>query len=229
MSGKGDYVMFTRQNNVSLREMILLAAVTVATAALTGCQTYPYSKLENEVYGYVNKFSRKIPKGFVRNEEDDGVFYNDPKLVLRGGETEFGGSGRLVLAMYGNGSKGLASGYADLDEMKPWLQGEAEDKSKLKPGSLIYFGFVRVQAEPVFPQVVALIKDEEAVTYVKQASEWRRAEIEMAARIWSEGPFAWFEHLNEQAGETVPKEQVQRYIKLANTLSKTYLKKEIEQ
>ena len=220
--------MFTRQNNVSLRKMILLAAVTIGTAALTGCQTYPYSRAENEVYGYVNKFSRKIPKGFVRFEEDDGVVYHDPELVFRGGETELGGSGRLVLVSR-NGPKVLASGYADLDEMKPWLEGKTEDMSKLKPGSLIYFGFINVQDEPVFGQAVALIKDEEAVAYVKQANEWQRLEMQIAAKNWAGGPFAWFEHLNEQAGETVPKEQVQRYIKLANTLSKTYLNKEIEQ
>ena len=225
--------MFTRQNNVSLRKMILLAAVTVGTAALTGCQTYPYSKAENEVYGYVNKFSRKIPKGFVRYEQNDGVVYHDPKLVLgideRGGETELGGSGRIVLAMYSSGFKAIASGYADLDVMKPWIKGETEDMSKFKPGSLIYFGFVSGQALPVFGQAVVLIKDEEAVGYAKQANEWQRLEMEVAGKNWSEGPFAWFEHLNERAGETVPKEQVQRYIKLANTLSKTYLKKEIEQ
>ena len=101
--------------------------------------------------------------------------------------------------------------------------------SKFKPGSLIYFGFVSGQALPVFGQAVVLIKDEEAVGYAKQANEWQRLEMEVAGKNWSEGPFAWFEHLNERAGETVPKEQVQRYIKLANTLSKTYLKKEIEQ
>lgn len=223
--------MFTRQNNVSLRKMILLAAVTVGTAALTGCQTNPYSRVENEVYGYVNKFSRKIPKGFVISEPPEGgdnIAYHDPELGLG---NEFGGSGRIVLAMYYNGFKGLASGYADFDEMKPWIEGETEDMSKLKPGSLIYFGFVsvHVQTYHAFGQAVALIKDEEAVTYVKLANEWRRAEIEMAARNWSENLFAWFQRLDEQAGETVPKEHVQRYIKLANTLSKTYLKKEIEQ
>jgi len=220
--------MFTRQNNVSLRKMILLVAVTVGTAALTGCQTNPYSKVENEVYDYVNKFSRKIPKGFVISEPDedgDNIAYHDPKLGLG---NEFGGSGRIVIAMYSNGFKGLASGYADFDEMKPWIEGKTEDMSKLKPGSLIYFGFGSVQAHPVFGQAVVLIKDEEAVVYAKQANEWQRLEMQFAARNWSEGPFAWFEHLNEQAGETVPKEQVQRYIKLANTLSKTYLNKEIE-
>ena len=224
--------MFTRQNNVSLRKMILLVAVTVGTAALTGCQTNPYSKVENEVYGYVNKFSKKIPKGFVRSEspeDGDNIAYHDPKLGLG---NEFGGSGRIVLAMYYNGFKGLASGYADFDEMKPWIDGEAEDKSKLKPGSLIYFGFVSfvsVQTYPVSGQAVALIKDEEAVTYVKLANEWQRLEMQFAARNWSESLFAWFQHVKDKAGETVPKEHVQRYIKLANTLSKTYLNKEIEQ
>jgi len=224
--------MFTRQNNVSLTKMILLAAVTVGTAALTGCQTYPYSKVENEVYGYVNKFSRKIPKGFVISEPPEGgdhIAYHDPKLGLG---NEFGGSGRIVLAMYYNGFKGLASGYADFDEMKPWIQGETEDMSKLKPGSLIYFGFVSfvsVQTYPVSGQAVALIKDEEAVTYVKLANEWQRLEMQFAARNWSESLFAWFQHVKDKAGETVPKEHVQRYIKLANTLSKTYLNKEIEQ
>jgi hypothetical protein len=228
MSVKGDYIMFTRQNSANLRKMILLAAITVATSALTGCQTYPYSKVENEVYGYVNKFSRKIPKGFVRDEEDDGVAYRDPKLVLGAGETEFGGCGRLFIAMSRNDARGIASGYADLEEMRPWLEGGAEEMSKLKPGSLIYFGFVNVQSDPLFSQAVTLIKDEQAVAYMKQANEWQRLEMQFAAGNWSKGPFAWFFHLDGKTGEQVPTEQAQRYINLANTFSKTYLNKEIE-
>ncbi|UCC21690.1 MAG: hypothetical protein JSW23_07720 [Planctomycetota bacterium] len=67
----------------SRERLILVFVLLFAGLLLIGCGlSYPYSELENQVFAEVNKLSRSIPKGFVR---DDNMYANqDSKAISKG-------------------------------------------------------------------------------------------------------------------------------------------------
>ena len=201
--------------------VLALIAVVLCGVMVSGCQSNRYSDMENDVYNCVNKFSRKVPKGFVniQSPSDNMIGCRDPEVDV----DEIRGKGRVVINTFENGKKSIAAGYANLDEAKPWIEGDVDDTKEMKPGSLIYFAYVNAESGPMSGEVVALLKDMlNTVVYVKNKdNQWRKTEVP-ASEWFEEGPFGWLEHIGKRPGETVPQSNVDRYIRLADRLSKTY-------
>jgi hypothetical protein len=215
--------------------MVLLAVVASGSAGLTGCQTYPYSKLENEVYNYVKRFSENVPKRFVASryeiEDMEHVLYHDNSLVMKENEpltvSYARGRGRYVGFRYYVGYKDLLTGYLDVAPAKAWWK--SKDKSKLKADTFFSFAVrsSRGKATGVLvDKSILLATPEGGVMYAKKAGEdvWKRSDMYNIEHGF-ELNGAWLACLKQQA-DRVPEGQVQRYMKLANRFNKTYFFRE---
>ena len=218
--------MFTQHNKISLKKTVVLATLAVGCAVLAGCQTYPYSKVENDVYNCANKFSRKIPKGFVEEgKETEGssevYWYHDRSLVVE--DIPQSGKGRAVAYQLYYGFSKLLAGYVDEDGVKPWLESEGKDRSKLKANSLIGFEARRSTGEEGWEGAIdgdsyILQKDADAVVYFRKEGGrvWKRYELADMSGLFT------FEKEELYGATRVRTEQVQRYIDLAKRFDKTY-------
>lgn len=227
--------MFGRQNKISLRKIVLLTAMASGSVGLASCQTYPYSKLENEVYNYVKKFSKQIPKRFVASryeiEDMEHVLYHDNSLVMKENEpltvSYARGRGRYVGFRFYGGYKDVLTGYLDVAPAKAWWH--SKDKSKLKADSFFSFAVRSSSGDAkgvLVDKSILLAKPEGGVMYAKKAGEdvWKRSDMyDIEHGFELDG--AWLACVKHGA-DCVPEGQVQRYIKLANRFNKTYFFKE---
>ncbi len=169
-------------------------------------QEYSYSKLENEVYDYVDKFSREIPKEFLKTAN----FYHDPKLVINKNFEIESGKGRLVYGYYP--PETIVAGYGDKENFKLY------DKTE-NPNILTNISFGRMLRKN--DEIIILNKRNVHVIYLKKDSKWRKGVCE--------GSYYGFDpncqNQIRDKEETVPQEQIQKYIDLSNRFKETYFKK----
>ncbi len=232
--------MFTEPTKITSRKIILSTIVALASAVLTGCQTYPYSKLENDVYNCVDKLSREIPKEFKSETVNimgntQGYFYGDPSFteLTRFNKdreiTPTAGKGRYVKCQLWDCFKELSAGYLNADDL--WEEFELKDKSKLKKDSFTNFYFRGSTAEleglpadaVIDTDVIVLQKPTHAVVYFRKVKSeiWEKCEVH--------GPmyFAYSDtddvpEYCVDGAKIVPKGQVQRYLDLLKRFHKTY-------
>ena len=230
--------MFTQQDKTDSSRILLLIGVTVACAGLAGCQTGPHSKLENDVYNCFNKFSGKIPKGFVRepkeqNGSSDIHVYHDPAFnpfsVKERGyldslppriKTRFLWYKRNVAA-----SSELIVGRINFSREDWERLDDASEAEKLaffkrNPSSILGFGALWPLQECDRPESYILQKGSDGVCYerYKRGASWIRYEVHDNAS----GFFSRWNKEQLQEDKIVPPEQVQRYIDLAERFYKTY-------
>lgn len=213
--------------------LIVVLVIVLGGIIVTGCQTYPYSELENEVYNSVNKFSQKMPKGWAKHEINampGQYIYQEPTVVL----SNTTGSGKFVGGVFNlkdvEGACSVTCGHVDFDTVSHWLESRGADEGPLKPGSLVYFAFLNAEASPSFGDGVVLLKDQGAVVYRRLRYKWTRVEMQndkASSRDYSSFVMFPLEHFEEQPAQEVAEEQVQRYLDLANRFASTYYKEQI--
>ena len=225
--------MFTQQNRSGLSTIVLLLVLTVGCGGLVGCQTGSYSKLENDVYNCVNKFSSKVPKGFTQHQMErkgtsqiysysdwaDNFFSKDADID----SFPRGLKGRAVrYQRYVGAQSKLQAGCFDInvDDLKRCWDDNAYMGTllKLKPNSLVGFEAARSLEQYDDPEWFILQKGADAVAYTreKKGASWIRHEAHDMQGLFTA------DEKQLQEGETVPPEQVQRYIDLAERFYKTY-------
>ena len=214
---------FTRRIVAAVFFLAVAAVVTYLVHSQMTQEKYPYSKLENEVFEFVDKFSREIPEEFVEEEvqvegAEQDFLYHDPGLG------EEGGKGRAV-HYWRNGisNRRLRAGYVNYDDMKAALESETEIASTLSPDSLIAF----VEVYPFdygkevsgFEEHYDLIKGPDGVRYSRKSMKapWVRSEV-----LWTPGSVFEDTVVDEFSRTQVPAEMVQRYIDLAGRFCQTY-------
>lgn len=171
-------------------------------------QSYSYSKLENQVYDYVDSFSRKIPEEFIRANN----IYHDPSLIIKDyNDFEIeSGKGRLVFGY--DEPETIVAGYGDKENFKLY------DKTK-NPNMLTNISFGRMSSES--DEIIILNKKNIYVIYLRKDGEWRKGTCE--------GSYDSFDpncqNQIRDKGEIIPQQQIQKYIDLSNRFKKTYFEK----
>ena len=154
----------------NLVKLITTAALAIGSLSLIGCQSsnqsypnqQPYSKLENQVYNYINKFSDKIPKELIRK----GNIYHDSKLILRLENLDEplveSGKGKLV---YGYPIPlTIIAGYADKKEFELY---DITNNSKVLNN--LSFGRMVFKSKPYgVDEIIILNKKNTHVIYIKK-------------------------------------------------------------
>lgn len=222
--------MFTQQNKNSSRKIVLLVVVAVGCAVLASCQSYPYSKVENEVYNYVDKLSLEIPNGFLEDEKktegsSETYSYHDASLDME--DTPWSGEGRWVRYKLYYGYEELGAGYLNADDLTRWIESEGKDTSELKPNSISIVIFLAMrptrvadEKEVLKNEWFVLQKTRDIAMYFKETGSnvWKKCELYGAPRPFGSESFQEC----EQRAKIVPAEKVQRYVKLAKRLDNTY-------
>jgi hypothetical protein len=191
--------------------------------------------LENDVYGSLNKFSSKIPKGFVRGApEQEGsswiYSYHDAGFDLFSLQPDDYDSlpqhihaRFLHYKRYVAGASELVVGRVNMsrrDMKRLHVASEADKLAFLKQNPSSSFGFIaRRPSDELDPEMYWLQRGSDAVCYERErrGAPWTTYEV---YDFLSE-PFP--PHQNRlEGGKIVPPEQVQRYIELAERFYKTY-------
>ena len=217
---KGDRTMCTRQNKISVRITTLAAALALAVAVLTGCQTHPYASLEDQVYNHFDPLTRKVPRGLIAAPKQDTgrgthvYAYHDGRPGPVGSQ-----SSRFIRCEIGAAHRELWVGDTLLpDKNKLAVIAFYARSAELTFGTDITAGM----PAPCLVDELLMAQDRtRTVVYFKRkgTSVWAMCELEaVSAFTLSEQDR---QACLEQA-ETVTAKQVQRFIDLAKRFYKTY-------
>lgn len=226
------------------KRLIVALVILVGGLILTGCQTHPYSKVENEVFSKLDKLSRKIPKGLVkkgmqRSRCSEDYRYHDPGADV-GSLPMSAGKFRTIGYSCGCGDNMLGVWiYHFNDDMAKRLR---EDKAylqtllRLTPNSVVIFDFRRdvpdqylkaSKRRPGLYECYTLTKEYAVVSYqrgglssqrIKKDTPW----IRYAGEIHEGQTIFELEQSNLCEGKIAPEGQVQRYIDLVERFKETY-------
>jgi len=200
----------------NLASLITTTVLTIAGLGLTGCQSHqPYSKLENQVYNYVNEFSSKIPKEFIREKN----IYHSPSLIL-GDLGAFdnpivkSGKGKLI---YGYPiPETIVAGYADKKEFE--LYDATNDPNTLNN---ISFGRIVFKKTKEIDEIIILNKKNIHTIYIKKGDKWRKG-------VCIGSYYKYDDECQDniiKKGKILSQKQVQKYINLSNRIKNTYFPK----
>jgi hypothetical protein len=178
----------------------------------------------------VDKFSRKIPKGFVEdNMEPQTYYYSDKGFndmwgwELHTTQERVGGRFVIIERSAGVGtSMGVGRFDVTSNDLKRMHHSEEYDDFgdylKKKPTCLHQFSVVRSSEELDGNERYGLRKGTDAVIYMrkKRGASWIRYEAHDLEELFSHDTD------NLIGGREVPLEQVQRYADLAERFFKTY-------
>jgi hypothetical protein len=242
-------MQYKKRYNIGLKKSlisIVASAFLFAGVPLSaGC--HQYSKLENEVYEYVDKFSKKIPQEFVKTENG----YHDSALSLKdGGKTMESGKGRFVIMT--KEPETITAGYMDVEELVSYIMsGNLEElktnlsftritqKEETKKEILdenyeqLLEEFTKntniepkeipklseENKEKISHDVLVLIKKDDMVIYVIKDGKWKKG----VYKVKDVDEKGYYDKVAGN-GQTIENEQVQRYIDLSKRLKKTYFK-----
>lgn len=229
-----------------LTAMPLLVCAVAVTYFIHSQMTkpkFPYSELENEVYRFVSKFSEKIPRDFVKSVSMPGkkaatVGYHEPSLKLLeaissetiSSESMLLGKGRGVCVHDDGEDSLLVAGYVNLNDFIPLIESEGENMDTIKSTSAIIFVaqyFKSNQYPSWLPWHIVVGNAKHQIVYATRGEygfdTWLRCEYSDLYSI-SES----FSHCLKSGSERVPREQVQRYIDLAERFENTYFKEAVK-
>jgi len=250
----GGAIRVLRKYRKPLTLALPLVAVIIAISILVRFwpqSAYKYSNVENEVFRYVDKFSRDMPDEFVKSlyipdHESGTVGYHQPSLkpyeLLNYEQLEGAGESKPQLQSKGKGAYlhnagggewWLLGGYIDLTDGTPVPQSEDEFAEYLPALTGTFFvarfsfedrGFSRLS---LLPFHIFLGDFKHQVVYARPVGEsdvisWQKCEWNDILTVMGSASYCI-----ESGSERVPKEQVQRYIDLADRLTNTYFKQEV--
>jgi hypothetical protein len=215
-----DYAFMGRTVMSDFKRLIVVAAVVLASLAVSGCRRYDYARMERGIYRSLNRLCRdfediewKQPYRdlYVRREN-----FND---LVRTGEP----SGQEGMFVQSYGIAGLLAGYAD-DYFLASISGGEKYKDKIE--TFDYFISSLSEKENGKRQFV-FISTEGVVIYGRkylragEPEKWRRLEVIEPLTANEISDLSALEgKVFEVTSPAVPTEQVEKYKVLAVRLNK---------
>ena len=204
-----------------------MASVLLAFGS-AGCQKS--SSLENQVYSYMDSFSRKIPKDFVKG---DGC-YHDKSLEMEScamDSEDINGSGRSVFftkeVPFVDGIEAIATMYADSKEIKAFQKSEDPNELKTNKGFMRFsFDLSKLSEKEIkeirenipYDNLIILGYRKDLIVYSGREGVWRKYEGLNVKDFENID----FDELPSQPSIEVKKSEVNKYLKLAERFKKTY-------
>lgn len=217
------------------KHRLLFVVSLIIIYPLTGCTRYPYSGIENEVHSYVNRFSKRIPKGFVRSEKqaDDfkTIVYRDKSLAIDFGSAEqsiAAGKGRIIWTKFFSEGDEFIAGFFDADALNKVQVEGGVDPAKLEKNAFIMFSASYDYSESPDINQIILAKPKGLIEYARGpgSGKWKRKKFTDIGIFFDKNTL--YRECVNNCDEEVRAGQVRRYVELATAIGKTYYEEQVE-